>query len=1380
MTTLADKAILSGADNRPPMLEKDMYDSWKSRMELYMMNRQHGRMILESVENGPLLWPTIEENGVTRQKKYTKLSATEAIQADCDVKATNIILQGLPPEERECKLYDEFDKFAYKKGESLRASGNNSGKQRTVVCYNCKGEGHMSKQCTKPNRKRDESWFKDKVLLFQAQANGQLLHEEELAFLADLGIAEAQTTQNVITHNATYQVDDLDAYDSDCDEINSTKIALMANLSHYGFDDLAESETKITSDSNIIPYSQYTELSTKQVFWSQNFVNYEESNISIRPTQVEVPKELPKFSMVNTSLKKLKHHLSSIDVTVEQHRVESKGFRVKMNEVLTENERLLEQAISKDIVNKVMNSTVNNAYEHVHECERCVKLETELQKDFIKREKLEVAFRQHTCFICNIKGIDLLTGSRENNLYTLSLRDMMASSPISLLSKASKTKSWLWHRLLSHLNFGAINHLARQGLVRGLPKLKFEKDHLCSACAMGKSKKKSHKPKSKDTNQEKLYLLHMDLCGPMHVKSVNGKKYILVIIDDYSRFTWVKCLISKDEALYFIIKFLKMIQVRLKVGISHETSVARSSQQNGIVERRNRMLIEASCTISGPALHEMTPATISLGLVPKPTSSTSFVTPSRNDWDLLFKPLFDELLTPPPSVDPPAPEVIAPIAELIPPELAESTDSPSSTIVDQDSPSPSKSQTTPETQPPVIPHDVEEDNHDIEVAHMGNDPLFGMPIPEVASDQSLSTDSTHTIVYPTMQEELNEFERLKVWELVPRPDKIMVITLKWIYKVKLDELGCILKNKAHLVARGYRQEEGIDFEESFAPVARLETIRIFLAYATHKNMVVYQMDVKTAFLNGLQISQSPRGIFINQLKYALESLKKYDFESYDPLDTPIVEKSKLDEDQKGKAVDPSHYCGMIGTLLYLTASKPDLQFAICMCVRSKHIDIRYHFIKEHVVNDGVFCRRCTYESCGNGAHIGYNCPSKVSFVSNSEPCHNQNVDELPQTLTNFHPTCFSGDENSSTHDSTPNIFHPPPQTLTNSYEFCRNDAHYSYDCPPQVLSWDRVFEIRNAVGNKQYKPEDVQELFPKLLNDVQNIHEELAEYINIPSWNCPEFSSHNDDDENYTIAITPEEPDNSLSMGDEHLDTISLTESDKEFLDSNDDSTSIDDNYFSIDNIDCIELSPPDSELVSLEEVKDDNLYEKLLNMNLLIAKIKSLNDNPTSDHVLKSLSPSPIPVEDSDSFLEKSDTSLSYSNNSLPEFETFSNHTKETNSGKPQVHVPNVLTIHPTLMLDSDFIPFDNSLPESEIFYFDIEEKNSGSTTIHADISLSDLECFNFKREPDPGELTNIVNSGIRENVLSETNVNLPPEEDHSTLFAFLYGSFSLFSRIL
>ncbi|GKA90607.1 retrovirus-related pol polyprotein from transposon TNT 1-94 [Tanacetum coccineum] len=227
-----------------------------------------------------------------------------------------------------------------------------------------------------------------------------------------------------------------------------------------------------------------------------------------------------------------------------------------------------------------------------------------------------------------------------------------------------------------------------------------------------------------------------------------------------------------------------------------------------------------------------------------------------------------------------------------------------------------------------------------------------------------------------MQEELNEFEHLEVWELVPHLDRVMIITLKWIYNVKLDELGGVLKNKAHLVARVYCQEEGIDFEESFAPVARLEAICIFITFAAHMNMVVYQMDMKSTFLNGIlreevyvsqpdgfvdqenhnhgyklkkalyglkqaphvddgqtiilswttNFTKSQRHLFKSS-KYALESLKKYGVETCKPADTPMVEKSKLDEDP---------------------------QSAIALCCnnvqhsRSKHIDIRHHFIKEQV------------------------------------------------------------------------------------------------------------------------------------------------------------------------------------------------------------------------------------------------------------------------------------------------------------------------------------------------------------------------------------------------------------------------------------------------
>ncbi|GJT28280.1 retrovirus-related pol polyprotein from transposon TNT 1-94 [Tanacetum coccineum] len=235
---------------------------------------------------------------------------------------------------------------------------------------------------------------------------------------------------------------------------------------------------------------------------------------------------------------------------------------------------------------------------------------------------LEVAFRKHSCYVRDTDGVELLKGSRGSNLYTISVEDMMKSSPICLLSKASKNKSWLWHRRLNHLNFGTINDLARKDLVRGLPRLKFEKDHLCSACQLGKSKKHTHKPKTENTNLEVLNTLHMDLCGPMRVQTINGKKYILVIVDDYSRFTWVKFLRSKDETPAVVIKFLTQIQVGLnktvrfirtdngtefvnktlydhyeKVGIFHQKTVPRTPQQNGVVERRNRTLVEAARTM---------------------------------------------------------------------------------------------------------------------------------------------------------------------------------------------------------------------------------------------------------------------------------------------------------------------------------------------------------------------------------------------------------------------------------------------------------------------------------------------------------------------------------------------------------------------------------------------------------------------------------------------------------------------------------------------------------------------------------------------------------------------------------------------------------------
>ncbi|GJY33815.1 retrovirus-related pol polyprotein from transposon TNT 1-94 [Tanacetum coccineum] len=890
-------------------IKKHLYDPWKSRMELYMLNRPHGRMILASVEKGPLFWLTITVEGVTRPKEYTELTPAETIQADCDIKAINIILQGIPPkiyalvsqhrvakdiwekiqllmqgmsltkQERECKLYDEFDKVTYKTGESLHeyylrftlllndmniykmsleqfqvntkflntlpaewskfvtdvklvkdlhttnvdqihayleqherhanevclmhelnqqqqqpefplldsglvvpvfqkgddtidainhmmsfltavvtslqgiqttfaagttrtytpgASGINLGKQRTVICYNCKGEGHMSKQCTKPQRKRDDSWFKDKVLLVQAQASGQILHEEELAFLADLGIPDTPATQTVITYNSAYQADDMDAYDSDCDELNSAKLPLIANLSQYGSNALAKIETKITSDSNIIPYSQYlcesqqaavqnsnssaqqdalilsvieqlqtqvtnctkinldnksvndtltAELerykeqvkllkegqsvgtkgqinfsdsheqnaeidrlkqtlseqlqekeslmktitvlkndfkreesknidreislekkikhldnivfkrgqsaqtvhmltkskicydhSTKQAIGFKNpfylkkaqesepklydgnviqntctieILDSEETlmlaeesrskmllkqqdpmvvekKVVIKPVdytsvppsnpspssttnKVEVPKELPKVSMVNTSLKQLKRHLAGFDKVVkerttataitegtwgfehikayfrdeiipfikalkdiftnfdqylideltdvqtafiqmeqavEQHRLEPKTFEVKMNQVLNENDRILEQVINNDIVNTVMNSTVKNACVNVHDCQKCLKPETELlnKKNFVEREIYDTLFKNYNnlekhCISLEVDSqINMEIFQRENSILNQSAPDIDHYFEINELKAQSQEK----------------------------------------------------------------------------------------------------------------------------------------------------------------------------------------------------------------------------------------------------------------------------------------------------------------------------------------------------------------------------------------------------------------------------------------------------------------------------------------------------------------------------------------------------------------------------------------------------------------------------------------------------------------------------------------------------------------------------------------------------------------------------------------------------------------------------------------------------------------------------------------------------------------------------------------------------------------------------
>ncbi|GJS71019.1 retrovirus-related pol polyprotein from transposon TNT 1-94 [Tanacetum coccineum] len=334
----------------------------------------------------------------------------------------------------------------------------------------------------------------------------------------------------------------------------------------------------------------------------------------------------------------------------------------------------------------------------------------------------------------------------------------------SLMARATSTKSWLWHQRLSHLNFDTINDLAKNDLVTTLPKFKYHKEHLCPSCEQGKRKKASHPPKPIPNSKQRLHLLYMDLCGPMRVESIHGKRYILVIGDD--------TLVTR--------------------GFTFSDQMMR--HQNSRLD-----LTYALSTITSQKLTE-------------------------RESDLRFEAMYADYIGGQPSATPTtAPATLAP----------------------QVIQTPTTSTSTADTAP------------------------------------TLTNSSSQATIIPNT----SQFKMLDVWVLVPAPDNIKPLTLKWLFRNKHDEENMVIRNKTHLVVKGYRQEEGIDFEESFAPVARMEAIRIFLAYATHKSFIVFQMDVKTAFLHGslkedLYVCQ-PKGFIdadhpshVYKLKKALYGLKQ--------------------------------------------------------------------------------------------------------------------------------------------------------------------------------------------------------------------------------------------------------------------------------------------------------------------------------------------------------------------------------------------------------------------------------------------------------------------------------------------------------------------------
>ncbi|GJU55339.1 retrotransposon protein, putative, ty1-copia subclass [Tanacetum coccineum] len=662
---------------------------------------------------------------------------------------------------------------------------------------------------------------------------------------------------------------------------------------------------------------------------------------------------------------------------------------------------------------------------------------------------LEVAFRKSTCFVRDLQGNDLLTGNRGTDLYTISLQETSSSAPICLMAKASPTQAWLWHRRLSHLNFDYINLLSKKDVVIGLPKLKYVKDQLCSSCEVSKAKRSSFKSKTVPSSKGRLNLLHMDLCGPMRVASINGKKYILVIVDDYSRYTWTLFLRSKDETPEVLKDFLTMIQRNLQApvisvrtdrgteflnktlnaffkeeGIEHQTSTPRTPEQNGVVERRNRTLVEAartmlsasklplffwaeaiatacytqnrsiiipthektayhiindrkpsikhlhifgctcyltrdgenldkmkekgdSCILVGystqskgyrvynkrtrlivESIHlrfdefkemvETSVANDTSGLVPQRQKASDYdnpdpapelqnvfpsadtTVPSQQELDLLFGPLYDEFFNDGTS-------------------RVNKSSSPTDNSAPQDT---NPSTNIHPTSEPTTPTNVHAEENNDDQAEFTNP--FCTPVQEAAESSSPSWKS-----------------------FISLTDSIS---------------GNSLTN--HLA------RQVIDSKKHLLRLLRLEAVRSLSHMLAHKSFPIYQMDVKTAFLNGpfkrgglccttdgfvdpdhpdkvyrlrkalygLKQSPEPDPTIPTRYFYQirprhLRDSEKHGMEKVQSIVTPLLRNLNKCILEVGEPVDQTDYRSKIGSLMYLTSSRPDIVQAVCYCAR---------------------------------------------------------------------------------------------------------------------------------------------------------------------------------------------------------------------------------------------------------------------------------------------------------------------------------------------------------------------------------------------------------------------------------------------------------------
>nr|GEW12704.1 putative reverse transcriptase domain-containing protein [Tanacetum cinerariifolium] len=850
-----------------------------------------------------------------------------------------------------------------------------------VKCYNCKKEGHFVKDCKKVKVK-DYEYYKTKMLLAKKDKDEQVLLAEDQAWMESSSDSDQEINANMVF------MDQIKKVFSDSEASSSSANEKISEVSYYLSESESESEFEtLEYYDNSTNYGLFVNNDDDQEifhdaieFASENFIkNHIDSQKDYDKSDVDHNDSEEKYHLVDNDViwkKKGSSNTYNVDLSVVSHSKLNKNVKLySRKDLLACNNSHLGETSSAYVCNEAMNVSCNprmlddnnffifddesvrispvskmpfrkkpcdsmnvcsksNMIKSLPKTVHCPDLSLDHRfKMFKAYDGASKSLRKSTCFVRNEYGVDLLTGDHSSNLYTIALNEVASNSSTCLLANASSSQSWLWHQRLSHLNFITINNLVKNNLVQGLPKMKFKKDHLCSACEQGKIHRKHHKSKTGFASNKPLYLLHMDLCGPMRVQSINRKRNVLVVVDDYSWYTWVFFLHSKDEASEFLsaeaiatacftqnrsiirkrfdktpyelinkrkpnIKFFRVFRCRcylfndyedvgkLKAngGIGVFVGYSKESAAFRIYNKRTRKIHE-TVNVNFDDISEMASKQFSLepGLSKlnetrkSSNPSVSKVSEaSQKDLEDLFQDFYDEYFDSSKIMKSSTTNVETPIIEEVFHEVSESFQGESSSSSLNDDVQQSLEEVIlPQTNTHSISNNMITNGNEASTSHN----VFNERLEDAYFDASTSfhdPSNVHTYYQPypyekkwtkdhtlhkiigdpkssvnEMQKELDQFVGLKVWRLVPRPEGKSVIKTKWIFKNKKDESSLVIQNKARLVAVGYSQQEGIDYDETFAPVARIEAIRLFLAYAAHKEFTVFQMDVKTAFLNGI-------------------------------------------------------------------------------------------------------------------------------------------------------------------------------------------------------------------------------------------------------------------------------------------------------------------------------------------------------------------------------------------------------------------------------------------------------------------------------------------------------------------------------------------------